>query len=76
MLKASKRVEEISIRTKKQLYGAIYLAMLNYKDGEIINHSDSGKKPNFGHMIDIVDLTDDFDFPQDYDEFVKVYKGD
>lgn len=73
---ASKRVEEISLNSGIQLYGAIYLAMLGYSDNEIVKHSSSGKKPNLGHMIEIIDMTDDFDFPQDYDEFLKVYKGE
>lgn len=76
MLKACRTVERISLETGIQLYGAIYSAMLGMKDDVIVAESNSNRKNNHGNMIEILDLTDDFDFPQDYEEFLKVYNGE
>jgi len=73
MLKACERVERLSIKSSTQLYGAIYLAMLNLPDNDIIAVSNSGSKPNLGNMVEIDDFTDDFDFPKDYDNFIKAW---
>lgn len=70
ILAACKRVEDISKNRKVQLFGAIYMAMLGLSDHAIVTESKSGRKNNYGHMIDIDDLTDDFDYPEDYDEFI------
>ena len=74
--RSSALVEDISLRTSIQLFGAVYLAMLGKQSNTIINDSTSGRKPNYGHMIEIDDLTDDFDFPSDYERFLQLYRGD
>lgn len=71
MYESSKKIEEISLRRGIDLYGTIYLAMLGMPEDEIIKHSNSGRKPNFGNMIEINDETDDFDFPEDYNNFIE-----
>lgn len=73
MINAMKRIEEISLRTGIQLFGTIYLAMLNIPEDEIIQESKSGRKNDHGNMITIDDFTDDFDFPEDFDEFKRAY---
>jgi hypothetical protein len=76
MLLACNKVECISKDRETQLFGAIYLAMLGKTDDQILSDSLSGKKPNYGNMIEINDLTDDFDFPEDYEEFLQAYRGE
>lgn len=73
MIDAMNRVESITKERGVQLFGAVYLAMFGLSDDEIIAHSDSGRKPNLGNMIEINDLTDDFDTPEDYNRFLMHY---